>query len=159
MRSLIFLAPVTALSLFTFERDASACGGCFIPGENVTVVSDHRMILSIAKDRSTLYDQIRYQGEPSSFAWVLPIAGTVDVGLSADIVFAALDSQTQTRVLPPPVNCPQRPADCPSPPFAGADAGSAGNGGAGRLRGVSRRLVGVTDRERPRRVAERDVLA
>jgi hypothetical protein len=130
MRSLYFLIPAVALSVFTLERDASACGGCFIPGENVTVVSDHRMILSIAKDKSTLYDQIRYQGEPSSFAWVLPIAGTVDVGLSADIVFSALDTQTQTRILPPPINCPPRPDECDSPSFgATADGGAASNGG------------------------------
>jgi hypothetical protein len=131
MRSLYFLAPVIALSFVAFERDASACGGCFhMPGENVTVITDHRMILSIAKDRSTLYDQIRYQGEPSSFAWVLPIAGIADVGLSADVVFSALDSQTQTRILPPPINCPARPVEC-NTRSGFADSGTSQDGSAG----------------------------
>jgi hypothetical protein len=126
MRPFYFLVPAVALSVIALERDASACGGCFV-GESTTVVTDHRMILSIAKDRSTLYDQIRYQGDPASFAWVLPIAGTVDVGLSADIVFRALDQQTQTRVLPPPLNCPPRPDDCNNASFGTtADAGAAG---------------------------------
>jgi hypothetical protein len=69
------------------------------------------MILTIAQDQSTLYDQIRYSGSPASFAWVLPIAGTVQVGLSADIVFQSLDQNTQTRLVAPPQNCPP-PPDC-----------------------------------------------
>src|SRR5215207_3353429 len=85
-------------SLAAFEGDANACGGCFgpppPPTESPTIVTDHRMILTVAKEQSTLYDQIRYQGSPESFAWVLPIAGTVDVGLSADIVFTGLDQMT-----------------------------------------------------------------
>jgi hypothetical protein len=140
MRSLCFLVPALALPVVALEGDASACGGCFIPGENVTVVSDHRMILSISKDRSTLYDQIRYQGEPSSFAWVLPIAGTADVGLSADIVFSALDAQTQTRVLPPPLNCPPRPEEC-NQASGFADASSA-DGGSGGVQVLKQEVVG-----------------
>jgi hypothetical protein len=93
-------------------RDAAACGGCFQPQENPTVVTDHRMLFSISPDQSTLYDQIRYSGSPSSFGWVLPIAGTVDVGLSADAVFGALDQITQTRLTSPPRNCPAPPTDC-----------------------------------------------
>ena len=132
MRSFFMLFPVVALTALAFEGEASACGGCFVPSETVTVVNDHRMILSIGKGQSTLWDQIRYEGDPASFAWVLPIAGTVDVGISADIVFSALDQNTQTRVVAPPQNCPPRPSDCDDrSAFASgatADAGSAGPG-------------------------------
>ena len=64
-------------SSVALEREASACGGCFSPPttENPTVVTDHRMILSISQDQSTLYDQIKYSGNPAAFAWVLPIVG------------------------------------------------------------------------------------
>ena len=96
-------------ALAAVESDASACGGCFTPTENPTVVTDHRMILSVSKEQSTLYDQIKYSGSPSSFAWVLPISGTVEVGLSADVVFTAIDGMTQTRINPPPQNCPPPP--------------------------------------------------
>ena len=103
MRSNLAKAALAAVaissSFMALEGDAKACGGCFIPTENPTVVTDHRMILSVSKDQSTLYDQIKYSGSPSSFAWVLPISGTVEVGLSADIVFQALDGMTQTRDL------------------------------------------------------------
>jgi len=114
---------------FVVESDAAACGGCFgpppPPTETPTVVTDHRMILSISKDKSTLYDQIRYQGSPASFGWVLPIAGTVEVGLSANVVFQALDNQTQTQIVAPPLNCPARPSSC-NQGFANASAPTAG---------------------------------
>jgi len=98
-------------SSVALEREASACGGCFSPPttENPTVVTDHRMILSISQDQSTLYDQIKYSGNPASFAWVLPIVGTVDVGLSADLVFQTLDGATTTSIVAPPLNCPAPP--------------------------------------------------
>jgi hypothetical protein len=127
-------AAIAIAGTFTvLEGRASACGGCFIPTENPTVVTDHRMILSVSKDQSTLYDQIKYAGNPSSFAWVLPISGTVEVGLSADIVFQALDGMTQTQITPPPRNCPP-PPDCGFKnagvsASAPSEAGGADNGG------------------------------
>ncbi|MEA2747042.1 MAG: hypothetical protein QOI41_1185 [Myxococcales bacterium] len=130
-----FVAALT--SSYALERHASACGGCFSPPpsptENPTVVTDHRMILTIAQDQSTLYDQIKYSGNPSAFAWVLPISGTVDVGLSADIVFQTLDNNTRTSIQAPPLNCPAAPTCNPrgggSASF-GADSASASDAGA-----------------------------
>ena len=127
---LLIAAALSAAATFTvaLEGDASACGGCFHPPEeNPTIVTDHRMILSVSKDQSTLYDQVKYQGDPSSFAWVLPISGTVDVGLSADIVFGALDSSTQTQIISPPQNCPP-PPNCQnrSGSLNGGSSGSSG---------------------------------
>lgn len=89
---------------------AEACGGCFPPpGEQSSVVTDHRMILAVSKTQTTLYDQIQYQGSPSQFAWVLPISGTVEVGLSADSLFNALHTLSAVTVLEPPRNCPPPP--------------------------------------------------
>jgi MYXO-CTERM domain-containing protein len=117
IRSLLMaLALGTALPLLPSARDARACGGCFIapsPTESGTVVTDHRMILAVSPQQTTLYDQIRYQGAPSSFAWVLPIRGPVAVGLSADVLFAALEQVTRTTVVAPPLPCPP-PATCPA---------------------------------------------
>ena len=88
--------------------DAKACGGCFHTPEQIpTVVTDHRMIFAISQQQTTLYDQIKYSGSPTDFAWVLPIHGTVSVGLSADVLFEVLDAQTQVTILPPPLPpCP-----------------------------------------------------
>ncbi|HRG99991.1 MAG TPA: DUF2330 domain-containing protein [Polyangiaceae bacterium] len=133
---LALLASLTLGSAFAstllYARPAEACGGCFVPPENNTVVTDHRMILSVAQGQSTLYDQIRYQGAPESFAWVLPITGEAQVGLSADVVFSALDAMTQVAVVAPPRNCPP-PPDCDAfgknaaaPSAAGGDSSGGG---------------------------------
>src|SRR5687767_11405650 len=99
-------------SLLMDARDAAACGGCFPPqGEQQSVVTDHRMIFTVSKEQTTLYDQIQFTGAPSEFAWVLPIAGTVDLGLSADTLFGALHNLTAVAVQEPPRNCPG-PGDC-----------------------------------------------
>src|SRR5271166_3733706 len=108
-RSGLVLGFVAAVSAVTFvgERRASACGGCFHPPtQNVTDITDERMLLSVSATQTTLYDQIEYSGSPSSFAWVLPIHGTVTVGLSADVLFGSMDTLTATQIIPPPRNCP-----------------------------------------------------
>ncbi len=117
------------LGLAVAERSARACGGCFVPPENNTVVTDHRMILAVSQGQTTLYDQIRYQGSPAQFAWVLPITGEAQVGLSADVVFGALDAMTQVQVIAPPRNCPPPPR-CDSR-NASAAPGSAEDSGGG----------------------------
>src|SRR5438876_7284078 len=98
---------------FAGERDASACGGCFTPPtpptQTASDITDERMLLTVSQSQTTLYDQIRYVGNPKSFAWVLPIHGTVDVGLSADVLFDSVAALTDTQVVSPPPNCPAPP--------------------------------------------------
>jgi Uncharacterized protein conserved in bacteria (DUF2330) len=96
------------------ERPASACGGCFQrPTQATSDITDELMLLTVSPAQTTLYDQIKYAGSPASFAWVLPIHGTVDVGLSADVLFASVDALTQTTIQSPPLSCPV-PAGCHS---------------------------------------------
>ena len=121
MGKLVFGVAVVACVVLAPERPARACGGCFSPPDTPTVVTDHRMLLSVSLDQTTLYDQIQYSGSPDSFAWVLPIAGTADVGLSSDLLFDVLDTLTQTTVYPPPRNCPAPPPNCVNS-FGGAAA-------------------------------------
>jgi uncharacterized protein DUF2330 len=126
------LCGVVAVASLAGEHEARACGGSFLPpSENETVTTDHRMILSVSKDQTTLYDQIEYHGSPSSFAWVLPIKGTVTIGLSADILFDTLDTLTATQVVEPSPNCPPPPSCGLAFPGAAAaeDAGASGGGG------------------------------
>src|SRR5271170_2828094 len=95
------------------ERDAAACGGCFHPPtQTVSDITDERMLLSVSPTQTTLYDQIQYAGSPTSFAWVLPIHGTVTVGLSADVLFDSVDVLTTTQMNPPIPDCPGPPSDC-----------------------------------------------
>src|SRR6516165_3914400 len=109
-RSAVVVGVASALVMIA-GRDARACGGCFHPPVPPTQVAsditDERMLLAVSTTQTTLYDQIRYAGSPSSFAWVLPIRGTVTIGLSADVLFDSIDALTTTQIEPPASSCPQ----------------------------------------------------
>ena len=98
--SLAALALLPALSLIS--NDARACGGCFTGGGDPTIVTGHRMALSISMDQTVLWDQIRYQGDPEEFAWVLPVRPGATIELASNAFFEALDAATTVNVFPPP---------------------------------------------------------
>jgi hypothetical protein len=112
------------------EREAAACGGCFHPPtQTVSDITDERMLLAVSTAQTTLYDQLRYTGNPSNFAWVLPIHGTVTVGLSADVLFDSFDTLTETQIIPPLPNCPA--PNCPVSLVANAGAEAPSGSGTG----------------------------
>jgi hypothetical protein len=126
------LSVATSALGLVVEGDAAACGGCFHPPtQTVADITDERMLLSVSTTQSTLYDQLEYTGSPSSFAWVLPIHGTVDVGLSADVLFDSFDELTQTQIIPPTPNCPSPNCNFlgEAPSAAASGATVAGGGG------------------------------
>src|SRR4051794_4637891 len=98
------LAPAGVLALASAllsPKDARACGGCFHEPSQTetesTVVTGHRMAFAVSLDHTVLWDQIRYAGAPSSFAWVLPIKAGAYVELSNDAWFEALEAATAAR--------------------------------------------------------------
>jgi MYXO-CTERM domain-containing protein len=133
-RSKLVLGVVAAVSAVTFagQRQASACGGCFTPKlmQTVSDITDERMLLAVSAAQSTLYDQISYSGSPASFAWVLPIHGTVTVGLSADVLFDSIDTLTSTQLNPPPQNCPSPNCNFGNASLGGSSSSGGGSGGA-----------------------------
>jgi hypothetical protein len=135
-RALVLGVAAASILALAGERTAKACGGCFHPPtQNVSDITDERMLLSVSPRQTTLYDQIRYDGSPTSFAWVLPIHGTVDVGLSADVLFDTLDVLTETQIVPPEQNCPGPPAACVQ--NGGGTLAATSAGGAGAAGGVT----------------------
>jgi len=88
-------------------REAQACGGCFAPPTTVSVVTDHRMVLSLSSQRSVLWDQFRFAGRPAEFSWILPIRYTDAVRVEqADNAFMqAADTLTAPQVRQPPNPC------------------------------------------------------
>ena len=123
MGLVVAIAVAASASALVAEGNAAACGGCFHPPtQTATDITDERMLLAVSPTQSTLYDQIEYSGSPASFAWVLPIQGTVTVGLSADVLFDSIDALTATQIVAPSVNCPI-PPNC-NVRFAGASAGA-----------------------------------
>ena len=136
------LASVVLTTWLWAPKPAEACGGCFVPPTANTLVTGHRMVLSVSKTQSTLYDQITYTGEPDEFAWVLPTKGIVEVGLSSDLVFNQLDFDTALTVLPPPSNCPVY--NCGDFANEGNVSASSGTGGAsdGGVDVIAQEVVG-----------------
>ena len=121
---------LAALSTLVASNEAQACGGCFhIQQSESGQVTGHRMIFSVSNDQTTLWDQIAYEGNPESFAWVLPIKGMVDVGLSSDAMFAQLEQLTQVQVFSPDIDCGSQ--DCGNDFDGGAGVGGGGGGGGG----------------------------
>lgn len=105
------------------------------------------MVFAVSPKQTTLYDQMRYTGAPSSFAWVLPIGGQVTIGLSSDELFNALDSLTSVQVLPPEMNC-YTPPSCmrrlamPQSAVGGLRLGSGGGAGGGGVTVFAHEVVG-----------------
>jgi hypothetical protein len=133
-----------SLAVSLHEPEAAACGGCFhVPMEN-TQVASHRMVMSVSQGQSTLYDEIQYAGDPSSFAWVLPILGPVTVALSSDALFAELDQLTAVTITAPSVQC-----GCfnggGGAGFGAGGGSSTGAGGGSGVTIISQNVVGPYD--------------
>jgi hypothetical protein len=116
-------------------RDARACGGCFHPPPGPdevdgTVVTDHRMVLSLSTTQTVLWDQIKYAGTPADFAWVLPVKPGAVIELSQDAWIAALDASTQTVVQGPSSSCAAAPAEYDGDGNGGGCASSSENAGS-----------------------------
>lgn len=133
---------VFSLGMLARTTEASACGGCFVPPEENSQVTGHRMIMSIGATQSTLYDQIEYSGAPESFAWVLPTKGIVEIGVSSDVLFNQLGQDSQVTVAAPPLNCPYN--YCNEGVFADgpADADSSASGSGGGVTVIAEKVVG-----------------
>lgn len=103
------LAALTSLTALTTSFDSQACGGCFIPpvqgNDGGTIVTSHRMALSVSGDQTILWDQIQYTGNPAEFAWVLPVKPGARIDVASQAWFDVLDAATGTSVTPPLLAC------------------------------------------------------
>jgi MYXO-CTERM domain-containing protein len=150
LASPILLSLSLSMLAFLPPADASACGGCFHEMQDMesTQVSGHRMIFSISPTKTTLWDQISYVGNPASFAWVLPVKGTIELGLSSDALFANIELLTQVTVSSPPYTCPPPPFCGDSSSFSASGAGGFNGGGGGdpgTVTVVGQKVVGPYD--------------
>lgn len=103
-----FVLPALAtacLSAFGLTHDADACGACIVPPSENTVVTGHRMVLSMSPKQTVLWDQIEYAGSPEAFAWVLPVKPGAIIQESTDAWFDTLDAATTTQIFQPQISC------------------------------------------------------
>jgi hypothetical protein len=101
----VSIFALAAAALLTSTREAEACGGCFVQQQDSTVVTGHRMVLSLSPAQSVLWDQIKYAGDPAEFAWVLPVRPGAVIEIASDAWFETLDAATTTTVLSPQIAC------------------------------------------------------
>lgn len=141
LKTFALLVPLAAVT-FSDLRDASACGGCFVPPDANTQVTGHRMVLSVSPGETTLWDQIVYSGEPESFAWVLPTKGVVEIGVSSDLLFNTLAFMTDPQVIPPYLNCPNSCDYGSNVSSASVGAGAGGGSAGGGVDVIAEEVVG-----------------
>jgi hypothetical protein len=108
-RLIVWGSLLSALGALAWSSDARACGGCFAPpvqgNDSGTIVTSHRMALSISPDQTILWDQIQYTGSPAEFAWVLPVKPGARIDVASEAWFDVLDAATGTSVSPPLLEC------------------------------------------------------
>ena len=122
------LGLLTVSAALFHARIADACGGCFAPPDPPTVVSGHRMVMSVSQSQTVLWDQIQYSGDPEEFAWVLPVKPGARIEAGTAAFFEVLESQSATRVVAPFVDCGGGSSSGCSAGYASYD--EAGDGGS-----------------------------
>jgi MYXO-CTERM domain-containing protein len=125
--------PILALAAsLAAPLDAAACGGCFHGPATVQVVTDHRMVLSLSRDQTVLWDQFRYSGRPEEFSWILPIRNGPGVVVEAaeNVFLTAMDdvSAAQVNPAPSPFRCSRDSGGCGFASGASAPSLNAGFG-------------------------------
>ncbi|MBK8259342.1 MAG: DUF2330 domain-containing protein [Polyangiaceae bacterium] len=103
-----FLCSALALCA---PSEANACGGGTFyqetqvsSGEDIATTG-HRVVISLSKTQTVLWDQIVFRGAPEDFAWVYPVkAGTV-LEVASDSWAAAFDETTAKKVFSPTATC------------------------------------------------------
>ncbi len=112
-RAIACLLAAAAVGLVS--PDARACGGCFAPPALPQVVTEHRMVLSLSAQQTTLWDQFRFSGRPEEFSWILPLRYTdaLRIAVGHDAFLAALAEASAPALPLPPYpwpRCPYNPA-------------------------------------------------
>ncbi len=95
---------LASLALTLAPPPAQACGGgMFVPETQTqtTSMSGHRVAISISTEQTVLWDQIKYQGNPKDFAWVMPVKAGATIGVGSDAWLEALDAATTTHLSSP----------------------------------------------------------
>jgi hypothetical protein len=98
---------MSCVAVVSHATDAHACGGCFHGSDEATpsVVTGHRMALAISPTRTVLWDQVQYAGDPTDFAWVLPVGQGAYIEEADEAFFEALEAVTATRVMSTVITC------------------------------------------------------
>ncbi|NOY90753.1 MAG: DUF2330 domain-containing protein [Deltaproteobacteria bacterium] len=95
LRRLLALFTFAALLALGAAAPASACGGFFSDSSAAVVQQAERILFSKNADGTlTAIVEIQYAGPSERFAWILPVPGVPDVGVSSNVAFDVLAEAT-----------------------------------------------------------------
>ncbi|MEM6958015.1 MAG: DUF2330 domain-containing protein [Myxococcota bacterium] len=91
----IFTFASLLLAFAGFTPRAQACGGFFCNNSlPVNQAAERILFAQNADGTTTAVIQIQYEGPSENFAWMLPVQGNPEVGVSSDLVFTLLQQAT-----------------------------------------------------------------
>lgn len=131
-----------ALCALLLPTASQACGGFFC--SSTPVDQEAERIIFVQEDAQTVRSivEIQYQGDPESFAWVVPVPSVPQLETFYASAFNALDLATQPQFQIPP-ECQQFLADAGAPSAGGAEEG--GEPPPGEVTVLDRQVVGPFD--------------
>lgn len=84
---------LTVAGLIAAPSAALACGGVFCNATQPVNQAAERILFAKDGDTVHMHVQIRYQGPPTEFGWLLPAPPDVETALSSEQLFTQLDAQ------------------------------------------------------------------
>ncbi|MSP72099.1 MAG: DUF2330 domain-containing protein [Myxococcales bacterium] len=96
-----------ALAMTVVPQAAWACGGFFNTTEPMDQEAERIIFRQLDAETVESYIEIRFQGDPREFAWVVPVPGVPTIETFPAAAFDALDVATEPRF--------EIPADCTLP--------------------------------------------
>ena len=114
MRTLVVVVAALSFSSVVWTPPARACGGMFCSSTSPTPIdqSAEKILFEVNDDGSvTATVEIKYNGNPRDFAWIVPVSGTPDfVEVAQKDELLLLDQATRPSILPPTTVCSNPPA-------------------------------------------------
>jgi hypothetical protein len=110
--------------LLALPAPALACGAFFCSRGVPMDQSAERIVFAMDEGTVETHVQISYQGEATRFAWIVPVPGVPDVGLSSGALFDAIDRWSRPRF----TLRFEREGDCEDVADTGGGLGGGSNG-------------------------------
>lgn len=128
MKLQYLLSVACALGLSLSSQPAEACGGLFCSATNPVNQAAERIIFAQEGTRTTAVIEIQYEGPSEQFAWVLPVPGVPEIGVSSK---QALDRLQQASNPVYSLTTTSEQCDNRGSPVSASGGNSAGGDGDG----------------------------
>lgn len=108
-RSLGLLSVASLALTLCAPSPAAACGGGgfyqTVSSSETVGTTGHRVVISLSKTQTVLWDQMQFKGDPKDFAWVYPVKTGARLEVASDAWTEALSAVTTKRIQSPVIQC------------------------------------------------------